>query len=229
MAKVLAVVASIVCGVAAYEQTIANLPKSGYIHRTRWMTGVNLSWTLGLQTQELHVKLEVPVPANSSIGWVSVGWSTTGTMGGSDLVFGYVPPSGLACIRPVAFVVAPDPGPNKPGSFNITGGSFSIDNGVARLIFTRPLASGQPHPKNVVKTDGPQMIMFGAASAKPHRCKAGLPDPPSMCGGVPDNCEDAMGPTGLVHVHDLLNEAAFVDFSTGELHPEGPNGALAMV
>merc|ERR1719265_196963 len=67
--------------------------------------------------------MEFVVPAHSEeeIGWISVGWSNTGMMQGSDLVFGYRPSGGDdACIRSVAFVDLPDPGPNQPGSFNVS-------------------------------------------------------------------------------------------------------------
>jgi hypothetical protein len=231
MAKVIAVAVCTLWHVAAYEHTLTNLPKSGYIHRTRWQPGWNFSWTLNKDS--LDTELAVPVNATVGIGWISVGWSTTGTMGGSDLVFGYVPSGsadGAACIRSVAFVLAPDPGPNKPGSFNITKGSFSIENGIARLAFTRPLTSDQPHPKNVVNTTGPQMVMFGGGSAKAHVCKLDVFGPPgSMCGGVPKDCEAEMGPLGLTRIHDLFNDAAYIDHSTGELHPEGPHGMATML
>lgn len=231
--RVAAIAAAAAAPAAAYEHTFSDFPASGlHTHcftgkdsgcaKRYHVPGVNLSWTLDRAAGHLDVELALPIPANESgeVGWIAVGWQNDKTHGGemqnSDLVFGYSPSGGgAACIRSQAFVYNMQAGPNSPGSFNVTNGVFSVVGNVARLGFRRPLTCGKPHTQNVVRTDGPQYVMVAAASAKPHPCFGS--GAPASCGGAPDDCAKIMSPdAGITHVHDLINDAACIDFSTGE-------------
>lgn len=184
--------------------------------------GVNMSWTLREDASEIDVRVEAHMEAG---GWLGTGWNVRGSpflhtpgyyMEGSDLVLGYILPSGQACVRVVSMGKSPWEfeaqrhwwGPNGPACFEVSKATFEESNGVTSLSFTRPLTtSGGPencgqNDNSILRNTAQKQLYAGATSSQ-----------------VPSECEGELAPVNFqafAHKHNLFHGYTDVDYDASE-------------
>ena len=140
---------------------------------------MTLHATLHPVLRKAELLLQAQVPAGKSIGWLGMGLSADGNMGGGSFMMGWGAPVGSkqqGCVVASSLPIgASEAAPTGPAGFLMHDTGFFVYDGYAFLELERPLHDNLAGHISIPLT-GPLHVMYAAGSTAPSSCAA-KPEP----------------------------------------------------